>query len=261
MAYVPLHERKLPLDFSVSPGYASPLPLMEAGEPSRKRRREDAPSNGEARRPTHRPPPPIDANTPIAPSIFGIAPRNELTRVVGDFLLQHCRGVDNVEIEIKLGTILRQGDDRRFQVMSMNETILPPDVPIKFASTIKRENHATLNRLLNSTVESSQRSPTPLRFFRAQQIDSFYQARGGKVRVSRDRQGNVVPDGVVRKRRLGDLNVVSPREAFDFRISANVEEPAELPEGEPTGVREKDRACYRHQLCQVDLTVVTTKVG
>ena len=35
----------------------------------------------------------------------------------------------------------------------------------------------------------------------------------------------------------------------------------EMPRHPPTMVREKDRACYRHQLCQVDLTVVTARVG
>jgi polynucleotide 5'-triphosphatase len=33
-----------------------------------------------------------------------------------------------------------------------------------------------------------------------------------------------------------------------------------MPSGPPASTREKDRACYRHQLCQVDLTVVTTRV-
>lgn len=263
MAYVPLHERKLPLDYSVSPGYASPPPRMDPSEPSRKRRREETPSNGGAAPRSRTTAPPSIDETSIAPSVFGVAPRNEVTRVVGDFLMNYCRGVDHVEIEVKLGTIYsQQQPDRRFQVMAMNETILPPDVPIgKFGSTMRKENYATLNALLNSTVEGSVHSPTPLRYERVQQVDSFYAGRGGKVRVSRDLRGNVIPSGVVQKRRLADLHVSSPRERFDFRISANVEEPADIPEGEATGVREKNRACYRHQVCQVDLTAVTARVS
>jgi hypothetical protein len=30
----------------------------------------------------------------------------------------------------------------------------------------------------------------------------------------------------------------------------------EMPEGSPNLTREKDRACYRHQLVQIDLTFV-----
>lgn len=70
-----------------------------------------------------------------------------------------------------------------------------------------------------------------------------------------------MPGGVIRKRRLGDLNIVSPREAFDWRVSCNVEEQVEMPDGEPLSVRDKDRMCYEHQLCQVDLTFVTAKVS
>jgi polynucleotide 5'-triphosphatase len=99
----------------------------------------------------------------------------------------------------------------------------------------KKQNQ-TLNKLLND-VTSESHSPNspnthPIQFFRARHIDSFYniassQRGGGKVRVSRDREGNIVPDGVIRKRRIGDLNVYSPRSAFDWRISINTEEPSE----------------------------------
>lgn len=139
--------------------------------------------------------------------------------------------------------------------------VIPPDYPIgRFASTMNKAQHASLNRLLNSAVESSRHSSTPLHFSRARHVDSFYSSSGGKTRVSRDLAGNVVENGVVRKQRIADLNIFSPRGVFDWRISASVEEPAEMPSGAPASSREKDRACYRHQLCQVDLTVVTAKV-
>lgn len=39
------------------------------------------------------------------PSIFGIAPRNEFTKTIGEFIMANCRGRENIEIEIKLGTL------------------------------------------------------------------------------------------------------------------------------------------------------------
>jgi hypothetical protein len=128
-------------------------------------------------------------------------------------------------------------------------------------SSMNRKQHASLNVLLNEAVEGSRQTPTPLHFYRAKHIDSFYSSRGGKTRVSRDENGNVVENGVVRKRRIADLNIYSPREAFDWRVSVSVEDPAEMPSGTPVNVRSKDRACYRHQLCQVDLTAVNAKVS
>lgn len=138
---------------------------------------------------------------------------------------------------------------------------MQPDYPIgHFSSTMTKAQHGSLNRLLNSAVEGSMQTPNRLQFFRARHVDTFYSSHGGKTRVSRDRAGNVVENGVVRKRRIADLNVYSPREAFDWRVSASVEDPAEMPSGPPINIREKDRACYRHQICQVDLTVVTSRV-
>ncbi|TXT15909.1 hypothetical protein VHUM_00412 [Vanrija humicola] len=272
MPYVPLHERVPPLPQSIR--YASPdldpraqlstdSPAMSDSEagPSRKRRREE---NGAAP-----PPPPAQAYTPrapapVPPSIFGIAPRNEFTKVVGEFIMANCRGREDVEVEIKLGWLYAPGDGppRRIRMPALTEAIVPGDWPIgRFASTMDKKQHHALNALLNRTVEGSQSTEAPLHFFRARQVDSFHSAPGGKVRVSRDPQGQVIPDGVVRKANIAHMNVFSPREAFDWRVSCNTETPAELPNTPAQNSRQKDRACYRHELCQVDLTVVTARDG
>ena len=57
------------------------------------------------------------------------------------------------------------------------------------------------------------------------------QRGGGKIRVSRDRSGRVIENGVIRKKRIGDVNVYSPREAFDWRVSVSTEEPCESQRG------------------------------
>ncbi|KAL1408481.1 mRNA-capping enzyme subunit beta [Vanrija albida] len=277
MPYVPLHERIDPPSRAIR--YASPdldprAPLVtdspamsddEAG-PSRKRRR-GGDGDGEDGGAPNGEPEPRASYTPrgpaaIAPSIFGIAPRNEFTKVVGEFIMAHCRGRENVEVEIKLGTLHAPGDGppRRVRMPAMTEAIVPSDWPVgRFASTMNKKQHFALNGLLNSAVEGAARTPTPLKFFRARQVDSFHSAQGGKVRVSRDPQGAVIPDGVVKKSNIAHLNVYSPREAFDWRVSCNTETPAELPTSPAQNTRQKDRACYRHQLCQVDLTVVTAR--
>jgi hypothetical protein len=79
----------------------------------------------------------------------------------------------------------------------------------------------------------------------------------------------------IKKRKVADLNVANGLEALDFRVSVSTEESCksadghacgcargelmtvgEMPEGQPLMTREKDRACYRHQLVQIDLTFV-----
>ncbi|KAL7423359.1 mRNA-capping enzyme subunit beta [Cryptotrichosporon argae] len=294
MPYVPFHERHPPTtaqppipDPTYGPPFDASMDAGFAGEPSRKRRRDedeagdggdvpgydsvghgqgdgqqsvfvqDEAGHGQRERHAH------GQREAIVPSIFGIAPRNDFTRKVGEWVMMHCRGVEHVELEIKLGTLTSDGQNR-LRMPTWCETIIPPDYPSgRFSSTLNKAQHASLNRLLNSVVSSSQALPPAarLRFSRAQHTDSFHADRAGRVRVSRDRAGAVVPGGVVRKRRLADLNVVNPNGGFDFRISASVEEPAEMPRGPEQMARDKDRACYRHQLCQVDLTVVTSRTS
>ncbi|KAF9971997.1 mRNA-capping enzyme subunit beta [Actinomortierella ambigua] len=79
----------------------------------------------------------------------------------------------------------------------------------------------------------------------------------GKVRVTVDQKtGQVVPNGIVKKDRVADLDIYSPRNPFDFRISVNIEAPAQMPTGTPQFERNKDRISYRHNHFKTDLTQV-----
>lgn len=158
---------------------------------------------------------------------------------------------------------------------------MPVDYPIgNFLANMTKAQNIQINGLLNGAVESSIHSPFPMQFYRAQHVDSFYNTSstlrgGGKIRVSRDRAGNVIEGGSIKKKRIADLNIFCPKAPFDLRVSVSTEEPskfdrapqrvelilADVPDFEPSATRDKDRACYKHQLCQVDLTVVTAKVS
>ncbi|WVQ83876.1 hypothetical protein IAT38_006020 [Cryptococcus sp. DSM 104549] len=204
----------------------------------------------------------------LQPSLFNIAPRNPFTAVVGDFIMNASAGQRDVEIEIKLGTFMApsQGNapSKRINLPSLSEMIIPNDYPIgNFHSTLHKDHYIHLNSVLNQAVErqaSLPRGAGRVGFSRSKLTDSFYNLRGqGKVRVSRDRDTKEVVQ-VVQKRRIGDLNVYCPGVMYDLRISVNVEEPCDLPPDyeQPTGMRDKDRACYTHQVCRVDLTHVRT---
>lgn len=97
---------------------------------------------------------------------------------------------------------------------------------------MKKQQNIGINALLNSAAQESQHSAFPIHFYRAQHVDSFYNIAssmrgGGKIRVSRDREGNLIEGGSVRKKRIADLNVFCPKAPFDFRVSISVEEPSE----------------------------------
>ena len=70
---------------------------------------------------------------------------------------------------------------------------------------------------------------TPLRYNHTRLVDSFYPLPHGsreKFRVTVDEKtGRVVQ--CIRKVRLGDLNIYSPKRNADWRISVNLEIPGE----------------------------------
>lgn len=85
----------------VTPGDA----YGDADSSSRKRRRlsQEAPSNGHEPSPTH---PTTARSSRIAPSFFNTAPRDPIIRTIGDFIMRAANGKQNVEVEIKLGSLL-----------------------------------------------------------------------------------------------------------------------------------------------------------
>jgi len=92
---------------------------------------------------------------------------------------------------------------------------------------IPKHQHKHFNQLLNGLKTAPSQSSTPLDYHHLYLVDSFYQAEGNdreKVRVTRNEKTNQVVE-CVRKVRLGDLNIYSPKRAADWRVSVNVELP------------------------------------
>ena len=86
-----------------------------------------------------------------------------------------------------------------------------------------------------------------------------------KVRVTHNRKTGEEIAKIV-KARVADIDIYSPRTAFDWRVSVNVEmringDLKDLIEPGTTGKRgadrNKDRMSYRHLAYQIDLTQVT----
>lgn len=90
-----------------------------------------------------------------------------------------------------------------------------------------------------------------------------------------DKTGTVLE--CMRKIRLGNLNVYSPKSAADWRVSVNLEVPSacirfplfevyaqsllcevQHPIGSASHKRRKDRLCYSHEEFKIDLTQVTS---
>ena len=67
---------------------------------------------------------------------------------------------------------------------------------------------------------------SPLEHKHLKLVDSFYESDSSrdKIRVTRDEKSGTVVE-VVKKVRLGDLNIYSPKRPADWRVSVNLEMP------------------------------------
>lgn len=96
-----------------------------------------------------------------------------------------------------------------------------------------QHQHKHYNTLLNRLkTESSQPSHvgSPLDYSHRYLIDNFYAVEGNdkeKIRVTRDvKTGSTLE--CMRKLRLGNLNIYSPKHAADWRVTVNLEIPSAL---------------------------------
>ncbi|KAF9276504.1 mRNA-capping enzyme subunit beta [Mortierella alpina] len=263
-------------DLSIT-NLAPPVPAAREGALAQARESgnipQEAPPNGE--RPTSEPksqqrPPQQQQQLQRPPSrrdqaFFGTDVLDDVVRTIGDFLYEHCNNA-HVEIEAKLGVLLDKGTGRRIQMPVMNEVVLSSQGRssnwYRFSSDMTLEQHAHFNAILNNRLVQLQRIEPKERHERYEhtyEIDQFFSTAQGKTRVTKDQKTNqVIPNGIVKKDRIADIDVFSPRNPFDFRVSVNVEVPVPLPQGVPQFERRKDRVSYRHNNFKIDLTQVKT---
>ena len=234
------------------------------------------------------------------PSILNVQPHEEFTRVVADFLYQYVAadgdiGIENIEIEAKIGQLIDQNTQQRVSLPVHTETIIRKDDPklrTSFQSSMTMAQHSQYNQYLNAALAASLQkkdepstthSRIPITYVHTRETDTMYELtqsaelnlpsamrniltpRFRRVRVTRDQKtGNEIAKII--KIRLADLDIHNPLTPFDWRISVNLEAPYEgdyheLPElmekGKKPPPRNKDRLTYRHQGYQIDLTQVT----
>ncbi|KAF9985624.1 mRNA-capping enzyme subunit beta [Modicella reniformis] len=121
------------------------------------------------------------------------------------------------------------------------------------------DQHAHFNKILNWRLGQTRDEPKErqISYHHTREIDQFFLSQGGRARVTKDQKTNeVIPNGIVKKERIADLDVYSPRNAFDYRISVNIEVPVPHPQGELQHERHKDRMSYRYNNFKIDLTQV-----
>ncbi|KAG2010008.1 hypothetical protein CC2G_012867 [Coprinopsis cinerea AmutBmut pab1-1] len=189
---------------------------------------------------------PSDALPPLSLSILGVEPLDEFIKEIADFVHHmimtkppHLEGL--VEVEAKVG-VLRERTGSRMVLPVLVESILQPDaLDVRFESNMSAHQHKHFNTLLNNLKTSSD-SPshpsTPVTYSHLYLVDSFYASEplfngdvrlkgSDKIRVTRDEKTREVVQ-CVKKIRLGDLNVFSPKRNADWRISVNLEVPGEM---------------------------------
>ncbi|CAB90131.1 mRNA-capping enzyme subunit beta [Schizosaccharomyces pombe] len=196
-------------------------------------------------------------NKPIVP---------DTTKVISNFLTHYLitEPVEHVEIEAKLGTLIDLETQNRFEFPVMNETILNPEFNLRtrFESDMTASEHKYLNEFLNQAFRDSQKpGRLPFAYKHTKQVDLFYETEDNsrdKIRVSKNQSDNQVL-ACVKKRRVADLFLYCPNDAFDIRISISDELPVSMPSGnqQPSLTRLKDRVGYVHQEIKIDLTKTT----
>ncbi|TFK73622.1 mRNA capping enzyme [Pluteus cervinus] len=207
---------------------------------------------------------------PLSLSILGIEPFDEFIKEIADFILHMINTRPDIpgaiEVEAKIGILRDRSSGQRIQLPVLVETILAPDsVDCRFESNMSGQQHKHFNTLLNGLKVNPPIPTSPVDYQHLYLTDSFYQNPDAahdrdKIRVTRDEKTSTVRQ-CVRKIRLGDLNIYSPKRAADWRISVNYEVPMNHPIGSPSYTRRKDRLSYTHEEFVIDLTQVTSSTA
>ncbi|KAK7048250.1 mRNA-capping enzyme subunit beta [Favolaschia claudopus] len=231
------------------------MPRSESPPPQKRRRQSDH-ENG-------------TALPPLSLSILGVEPMDEFIKEIADWthytIMQRPPDLQGkVEVEAKVGLLRDKQTHERLKFPVLVETIIDPNFDgHRFESNMTISQHKHFNTRLNELKMSSTQpdfpSATPIEYRHLHLVDTFYPSDHphdrDKIRVTRDEKtGNVVE--CMRKIRLGNLDISSPKRQADWRVSVNLEIPVAHPVGSPTHTRKKDRLSYIHEEFSIDLTQV-----
>ncbi|KAG6878516.1 hypothetical protein C0993_005447 [Termitomyces sp. T159_Od127] len=214
---------------------------------------------------------------PLSLSILGVEPLDEFIKEIADFvhhmIVTRPDVAGTVEVEAKIGVLRDKASAQRIALPVLVESspcfasavLRRTDprsprprhrrLPLRVEHVRPQNQHKHYNALLNNLMATA--PSAQLKYSHLHLVDSFYADAQDKVRVTRDEQTGTVT-ACVRKVRLGDLNVYSPKRAADWRVSVNLEVPVQHPLGTPTHTRKKDRMSYAHEEFNIDLTKVTS---
>ncbi|KAI7851425.1 CYTH-like domain-containing protein, partial [Circinella umbellata] len=168
-------------------------------------------------------------------------------------------------IEAKLGTFIDKDTGQRLNMGAVTETGIAVLVGfggrLRFEANMPLKQHHHFNQMLNALVTKT-RSPNykreRIQYAHTKETDTFYPVgRRDKWRVTTDQKtGQIVPNGIIEKQRITNIDIHVPKQPLDYRISINVEIPRTKPNVYPSFVRHKDRISYKHAGIQFDLTQV-----
>ncbi|CAO3609762.1 unnamed protein product [Cunninghamella blakesleeana] len=188
---------------------------------------------------------------------------DDITKIIYDFIWKHCQE-EHVEIEAKLGVFIDKRTSQRINWGSKTETVIPNEMirSYRFESNMPLSQHRYYNNMFNDLFQKSQRKEyrgERIKYRHIHETDQFFEVGRDRCRVTIDQQTNqIVPNGIIEKKRIADLNIHSPTHPLDFRISINAEIPKPKPNGEYIYERQKDRLSYQHGGLNFDLTQVKT---
>ncbi|CZT18511.1 uncharacterized protein RCC_04356 [Ramularia collo-cygni] len=234
-------------------------------------------------------------------SMDGKVPITSLVKQVMDWLYVNLSenadiGLDPregaIEIEAKIGTLIDKQTGDRMALPVTSATVLDPRVNerFQFESQMLEAAHKKMNEFLNRLTKDAATIPgrKKIDYTHTRETDSFRtlndaglklmpealmkrNRRGDiKLRTSRrDKDGKVT--GRIVKLSLAQLQIHSPFDSYDVRISMNLEVNLDQPDLDTLDItdnpthdkpaqpdRRKDRVSYRHLACQTDLTRVDT---
>ncbi|KAI1912154.1 hypothetical protein LOZ65_006028 [Ophidiomyces ophidiicola] len=203
---------------------------------------------------------PVTSLGPWEPSVTGVIPHEEVTKLICDFLFQQVVMRKDIggapaggaatgsgailEVEAKLGQLVDKNRGERLRLPVLTECVISRDDPhmrLAFESSMSLAQHRSLNNFLNETVKASMvpgSSRIPLTYAHKKERDTFYEISPAalpplvqhhlnprhkpKVRVTTDQRTGEILARII-KCRIADMDVHSPRTNLDWRISVNLE--------------------------------------
>lgn len=158
----------------------------------------------------------------------------------------------NMEVEIRVGTIIDKATGKRLAIEFMHPCIIKSSETLRFHPSVLKNHYMEIKKCLDSAMGERKENKKIVDTFMA----GYRVSKTVEINEKKLEEPQIV---CIKKKKMKNIDIFCPESKYDLRIGINMEEIYKNAGSRPAtqySVREKNRCSYKENAYTIDATMV-----